>query len=206
MNLFQMKSDLNGINRMAEFLKDNYVCFGLPGIGDLEHVSKEELKERLTQVCQLEEQELTVQWEAASTFAHIMQDGDYLFVANDDYVHLGDLGDYYYLEHFDTIEDNTCHRRGVTWLKSLLREELHPDLQSFLDKKATIAKFERDVSHEQLERWLEKPKENRQHSGHPVNIDSDTVEEAIEILKMAMRSEDAERRERAAIAILRYAK
>ncbi|BBH22970.1 hypothetical protein Back11_43150 [Paenibacillus baekrokdamisoli] len=212
MNLFQMRLDSHGVKRMAEFLKNNFVGMDWPGIGDLENVSKDELKKRLAYINYVEGQELLDQLEEVSTFVHVMQDGDYLLVTDKDAVHLGDLGDYYYLDRFNTEEDeeaaaaNLCHRRGVTWIKSLLREELHAELQQFLIHPVAVAKFERSISQEQLERWMSKSNESKQEAGSPMCVDAQTIEEALDILRKAMRSEDVDRRERAAIAILQYAK
>jgi predicted Mrr-cat superfamily restriction endonuclease len=206
MNLFQMKSKPHGIERMAEFLKDNFVCIGWPGIGDLGHVDKEELEDRLAQVYKYQGQELANQLEAVSAFVHTMQDGDYVLVADNDCVHLGDVGDYYYIEEFDTQEDGTCHRHGVTWLTSIPRSELNAEVQELLRQSGTITKFEHPFSMAQLERWSSNHEGIAPMTGKTSNVDPQTIEEALQILKKALRSEDADRRERAAVAILQFAR
>ncbi|CAM4092540.1 hypothetical protein L1N85_10295 [Paenibacillus alkaliterrae] len=201
MHLFRLKVNDAGMNRMPTFLEDNYVCFGLPGIGDLNQLSKTELRDKLAEANHLEEQELERGLEEHSVFAHAMQDGDYLIVDAGERIHLGDLGDYYYIDLFDNAEDNSGHRRGVTWLNSLQREDLHPELLAFLSEEGGIGKFGRPVTQEQVESMLSKPK-----ATGPGLIDEAMIQEAIDILKTAMRSEDADRRERAAIAILQAAR
>jgi predicted Mrr-cat superfamily restriction endonuclease len=206
MNLFQLKANPQGIDRMAEFLKDNFVSIEWAGLGDLDNVSMDEIRDRLARVYKVLGQELEERLAEISSFVHAMQDGDYVLVANDESVHLGDLGDYYYVDSSDTEEDGRCHRRGVTWLKSLPRAELSGVLQAFLGHQGAITKFEHAVSVEQLEYWLSHSPIVSSARGDRINVSNETVEEALTILKLAMLSDDIERRERAAIAILRYAK
>ncbi|MDF2669289.1 MAG: hypothetical protein K0R67_1595 [Paenibacillus sp.] len=191
---------------MAEFLKDNFVCIGWPGIGDLEKASKEQLKDRLSSKYGYQGQELANRLGAVSAFVHTMQDGDYVLVADQDWVHLGDVGDYYYAEQFDTEEDGMCHRRGVTWLTSIPKVELNAEVQELLRHRGTITKFKHPLPIAQLDRWVTNAQGITQVTGKPGYVDAKTVEEALNILKAALRSEDADRRERAAAAILQYAK
>jgi predicted Mrr-cat superfamily restriction endonuclease len=206
MNLFQLKANSHGIDRMAEFLKDHFVCIGWSGLGNLENVSKDELRDRLARLYKVQGQELEERLEEMTTFVHVMQDGDYVLVANDESVHLGDLGDYYYVDSSDTEEDGRCHRRGVTWLKSLPRAELSGVLQELLGHQESITKFEHSVSVEQLEYWLSQSPGVLPATNDTIKVNMETIEEALAILQLAMLSDNVERRERAAIAILRYAK
>lgn len=183
MNLFHMKSDFNGTSRISEFLQENFVSFSGSGIVSSENVSQEMM-----------------------TFVYAMQDGDYVLIADEHDAYLGDLGDYYYIDDSAAISESMCHRRGVTWLKRTPREGLTEELQRFLNHQGAIAKFDRAVTMEQMERWLSADADCEQNAGQRMEVDAQTVEEALEILKAAMRSEDIERRERAAIAILQYSK
>ncbi|RKP47929.1 hypothetical protein D7Z26_22225 [Cohnella endophytica] len=201
MRLFRMKANLEGANRLPEFLEGNYVCYGRPGIGDLDKISKADLREQLAKAYRLDGQELDRRLEEYCDFASGMQDGDYLIVDDGERLHLGDVGDYYYLDHFDNLEECSGHRRGVTWLRSLRREDLHPELLNFLGREGEIGMFGRPVTQEELENLLTKPAA----SGSRL-IDEETIMEALGILKEVMRSDDAERRERAAIAILQAAR
>ncbi|OMF21960.1 hypothetical protein BK133_27440 [Paenibacillus sp. FSL H8-0548] len=207
MNLFYMGLKSNHFNPMPYFLKDNYVGFDWPGIADLEHVDKDEWQAKAIEACLDDGQALLDRLAEISLFVYTMQDGDYVLMTDGDHAHLGDLGDYYYVERTSESEDNISHRRGVTWLKSLPREELHAELQQLVGKQATLAEFEREVTHEQMEQWMAKTAEvPHEEAGKMSLVDEATVKEALDILKSAMGSEDAERRERAAIAILRFAK
>lgn len=207
MHLFYMKPKLDLFNPMPFFLKDNYVGFDWPGIADLEHVGKDAWQAKAVEACMDDGQVLIDRLAEISLFVYTMQDGDYILMTDEDYVHLGDLGDYYYVESTGDEEAVISHRRGVTWLKSLPLEGLHTELHRFISKQATIAGFERSVTHEQMEQWMAKNAEVLHDAADKRSlVDEDTFKEALDILKSAMRSEDAERRERAAIAILRYAK
>ncbi|WP_239616291.1 hypothetical protein [Cohnella mopanensis] len=209
MNLYQVKSNPLGIERMAGFLKDNYISIGYPGIGDLDNISPNELKERLTQAYEYEGQELLNGVDELSAFVNEMQDGDYVLVSENDSVYLGDVGDYYYVDASDSVEDGLCHRRGVTWLQCIPRSELNDYVREFLGYPGAIKKFEYPISYAQLERGIEpqtmekarSPVDDHAH----VHVDQQTIDEALAIMKEAMRSDDADRRERAAAAILQYA-
>ncbi|WP_219834849.1 hypothetical protein [Paenibacillus sp. R14(2021)] len=198
MHLFRMKATLDGESRMPEFLAHNYICFGKPGIGNLEQRSRSELTAQLAEA-PLDDQERRQQLKDYCTFAYEMQDGDYVVVDDGAYVHVGDVGDYYYLDSFDNDEDRSGHRRGVTWLRSLQREEVHPELAAFLGQAGEIGIFGHPLTDGGLEHLLSKPAAEPGRAGF---IDEATIQEALGILRAAMRSEDAERRERAAIAIL----
>ncbi|QMV42741.1 hypothetical protein [Cohnella cholangitidis] len=210
MNLYRLESNPCGVDRMKRFLEDNFVSIGYPGIGDLEDVGDSELKDRLTKVYKYEGQELADRLNEIAVFVHAMQDGDYVLVVENDSVHLGDVGDYYYVETSDTMEDGLCHRRGVTWLNRIPSSELNDYVREWLSSPGAIAEFEYPLSSAQLDGWVS-PNLSAQSqmpvvADHRVHVDRETIEEALEILKQALRCEDADRRERAAAAILRYAK
>ncbi len=202
-NLYQFTSKPNGTERITEFLEDNFISLGWPGIGNLEDVSREELKSRLASVCEYKGQQLVDEVNALSEFVHTMQDGDYVLVADNNKVHLGDVGDYYYVEPSDTPEEGMGHRRGVTWLASIPRVELNAAVQELLEHRDPIVRFNQPFSNSQLDRWISHTKGDVLKT---IQVDPETIGEALDILKQAMRSEDADRRERAAIAILQYAK
>lgn len=206
MNLFQMKPVHAGKYRMVNYLEDCYVCAGPSGIGDLEHLGQAELIARLAQLYGAEDAELDMAVAELDCFVHGMQDGDYILIADGDAVHLGDLGDYYYVDRYDNEEDGSCHRRGVTWLKGYERADLKEELLLFLDEPLTVSRFGQAVSKTQLESMLVRKTslDGAENEGHPV-VPSHLIGEAFSILEAAMRSNDTDRRERAAIAILQYA-
>lgn len=209
MNLFQMTTNAHGIERKREFLNDNFVCIGWPGIGDLTNISADELQNKLEQTYPYSEAEMSAALAAIHCFVHTMQDGDYVLIADGDWVHLGDLGDYFYYEVFDTPEDGKCHRRGVTWLKSLPRDTLNAGVQKWFAVSEPISQYKGPLPSARLDLWITAgtaPEANQLTEQGHIQVDEGTLAEALNILKQALRSEDAERRERAAIALLNYAK
>ncbi|WP_138756214.1 hypothetical protein [Paenibacillus sinopodophylli] len=206
MNVFLLNTELQGTLHISTFLKDHYVGFDWPGVGDLEQVSKDEGQAKAVQGCDNKELNLLEQLQQISSFVYDMQDGDYLFMTDGDYVHMGDLGDYYYVDSMSADTGSPCHRRGVTWLKSLLRSDLHPELKAFVDRTAILSKLEKAVSLEQVEYWMARPAGQAENMVRASIVDGETINQALDILKKAMSSEDADRRERAAIAVLQFAK
>jgi hypothetical protein len=206
MNLFKIGSKPLGIERISAFLEDNYVSIGYPGIGDLENISIEELRDRLLRTYQYSELELTEHLQAIQLFRHKMQDGDYVLVCDGDWVHLGDLGDYFYNELFDTQDIGTCHRRGVTWLKSLPITDLNAGIKEFLSDSGVVKQYKGPMPSARVDLWITGSSDSERAVNNRVHVDEEILSMAIGILKEALVSADAERRERAAIAILQYAK
>ncbi|KTD87864.1 hypothetical protein [Paenibacillus etheri] len=206
MNLFKIGSKPLGIERISAFLEDNYVSIGYPGIGDLENISIEELRDRLLRTYQYSELELTEHLQAIQLFIHKMQDGDYVLVCDGDWVHLGDLGDYFYNELFDTQDIGTCHRRGVTWLKSLPITDLNAGVKEFLSDSGVVKHYKGPMPSARVDLWITGSSDSEQAVNNRVHVDEEILSMAIGILKEALVSADTERRERAAIAILQYAK
>lgn len=207
MKLFQMKTSPQGVERIAEFLEDNYVCIGYPGTGDLEQAKREDLRVKLLQSRTYGESELEEALNHLELFVYEMQDGDYVLVADGEWVHLGDLGDYFYDGTYDNEEDGRCHRRGVTWLKSLPGSSLNPAAAALLAEEALISRYRGARPSARLELWIGETGADITESGGPSpGVDADIIAEALAVLKEALHCGDAERRERAAIAILQYAK
>ncbi|QHT58802.1 hypothetical protein GXP70_01605 [Paenibacillus lycopersici] len=201
MRLFRIKAGAAGAGGLAEYLEHCYIGCGMPGIGDAGSLGLEEIVRRMAEAPSPGVQGLERRAEELLAFAQVMQDGDHIIAYDGERMALGDLGDYYYIEQFDNDEDRSGHRRGVTWIRSLQREDLHPELLAFLAEDGEIGQFGRALDMEELERLLTRPAA----PGGTMPIDEATIREALDILKAAMRSGDPERRERAAIAILQAA-
>jgi len=208
MRLFQMKSNPYGMNHMKNFLEDNFVSIGLQGIGDLENADERQIRDRLENAYGSNEQELQKQLEAINLLVCAMQDGDYVLVADRDQgiVHLGDLGDYFYDELSDHLENGLCHRRGVTWLTRIPLADLNKEVQELLAQSEIIAQFKYPLPRAELYKWSSNLLENQRDIAKFGHVDEKTIAEAVEILKKALQSDDVERQERAAIAILQYVK
>ncbi|MHA6481004.1 hypothetical protein ACX1C1_03670 [Paenibacillus sp. strain BS8-2] len=212
MRLFQMKAETNGRNRMDDFLEHNYVCAGPADIGDVELCEEAELHSRLTHVAR-DERQLAEMYTEMRLFVHVIQDGDYVVIMDNDNVHLGDIGDYYYVEAFDSNEEGSCHRRGVTWLMTVPAAGISNEIRALLNEGESLSFFGRPISQAEIRLELgadyatgggaEASSEQAYSSPLP---DAGMIAEALSILHAAMRSDDPERRERAAIAVLDYAK
>lgn len=205
MNLFRMGSRPLGMERITTFLEDNYVSIGYPGIGDLENISIEELRDRLIATYPYSEDELTQHLQVLNLFVNTMQDGDFVLVPDGEWVHLGDLGDYFYYELFDNTDNGTCHRRGVTWLKSLPVTDLNAAARDFLDEAGSLVQYKGLLPSARIDLWIT-GSATEQDESCDVQVDEETIAKALNILKEALSCDDAERRERAAIAILQYVK
>jgi predicted Mrr-cat superfamily restriction endonuclease len=210
MKLFQIKTAPLGVERLTEFLEDNYVSIGYPGLGNLEYADRDEIGRRLIQSGAYQDVGHGSALENLYTFVHIMQDGDYVVAADGEYVHLGDLGDYFYDELFDHEEDGRCHRRGVTWLKSLPRTALNPLVNQLLEEEAQVSLYTGALPSARLDLWLTGTEQDStvktESAESAAAVDKETIAEAIAVLRDALHSDDPGRRERAAIAILQYAK
>ncbi|KGE16576.1 hypothetical protein PWYN_17830 [Paenibacillus wynnii] len=206
MNLYQMKADPYGVEHISKFLDDNFVSIELRGVGNMENLDEAEVMERLVNAYGSNSEFLMNRLEAVKLFVHSMQDGDYILFADEDTVHLGDLGDYFYDEWSDTPDNGLCHRRGVTWLTRIPRAELNIEVQELLAQPQMITQFQHPIARAQLDQWSSNLLGNPSDSRTTVHVDDKTISEALEILKKALHSDDFERRERAAIAILKYVK
>lgn len=231
MKLFRISPFVQGRSRMEDFLRDCFVSMGYPGIGNLEHADEAEVSKRLNRVYGYEGIGLQRALADANTFLHGMEDGDYVIVLTHGNAWLGDLGDYYYRDDYDSPEEATCHRRGVTWLGVLPEPSLNPLLRDFVSESdeaegANIASFPLPVDLAGLELFAAQSpggnvsglanaaeaESNGMHSPpsvvHPsgAQVDEETLREAIAVLSDMLRSDDSELRIRAAMALLAYAK
>ncbi|WJH29536.1 hypothetical protein N6H13_01720 [Paenibacillus sp. CC-CFT742] len=206
MNLFHIQSTLHGTDRTAAFLKDNFIGIDWPATGDLEQLSAEEWKEQIGQHYTIPESELSGVLDTLQTFVKIMQDGDHLIVHDDEWVYVGDVGDYFYDDSVSIEEDSICHRRGVTWLGRIPLTEINNKVRALISNASIISTFEYPLSQAQLEPWISRTSETETAVQHSVGVDDGTVQEALDVLRKALQSEDEELRIRAATAILQYAK
>ncbi|RXZ79341.1 hypothetical protein EBB07_23060 [Paenibacillaceae bacterium] len=223
MNLYQLSASAHGKERIVDFLKDNFISIGWAGLGDLEGIDRQELKTKIAAAYRIEGERLADCTEHISQFIHSMQDGDWVVIAHQDTVYLGDIGDYFYDETFDNEEVGLCHKRGVTWLAKIPRVKLNESLQRLLASEEAISKFKYPLEQAELDQWIVNPQhggagagrqDQGEHKGQEqqmgkqlqVPVDEATIEEALAILKQALRCGDPDRQERAAAAILHYAK
>lgn len=206
-SLFQMKSKPHGHERLQQFLLEEYVCIGWPLIGDLTNVTKDELRERLAAQYKYEGQLLGNKLGSVSAFVHTMQEGDYVLIAEGELVHLGVVGEYEYDDDFDNDEDGMCHRRSCKWLSTISRKDLNPEVQELLRHRGTITKFKHPLEMAELGKWIEDPTGIKLPAPSALSalIDRELLQRAVDVLRDALYSDNVERQERAAAALLQYA-
>lgn len=207
MSLFGVRLDGTRSGLIKSFLEDNYVCAGDPVIGNLESSGREDIRSRLAASGVYQGRELEEALSSLDTFVNMMQDGDYVLIADEEWVYLGDLGDYFYDARQESVEGGTAHRRGVTWLKSLPRTAVNSAVQALLASDQEVTRYSGVLPAAQMDLWLADSSAGDVETAHsPACVDEATIAEALAVLKAALHSPDAERRERAAAAILHYAK
>lgn len=206
---------------IEEYLRECYISIHLPWLNeDAEHLSWQEL-------CGTHEHAKNS--EPARLFIDVMEDGDFIIMTDGTSAYLGDMGDYFFVQDCSSeVEVQNAqsqlpprlHRRGVTWLRSLSEQMnlMAPDLKQFIVGTEYLALYNKEVSLDELEllfnyEMQQAAIDQQLHKGTASGaddiadyIDDALIREAIEVLKLALRSDDAERRERAAIALLNFAK
>ncbi|MFB8374317.1 hypothetical protein ACWIE6_17960 [Paenibacillus taichungensis] len=207
MNLFHIQATLQETDWTASFLENNFIGIGWPATGDLEHEPTEEWKDQLVQRYKIGKTELSDALDTIHTFVYVMQDGDYVLIKDDEWAYVGDMGDYFYDDSHGTGEEYICHRRGVTWLGRIPLTELNDKVLELLIHYSIIAKFEHPISQAQLEPWVSITSVTNEGENHSsVRVDEGTIQEALNVLKKSLHSEQEDLRIRAAAAILQYAK
>ncbi|MFC4304454.1 hypothetical protein [Cohnella boryungensis] len=208
MNLFHIRLDERSEEQMKAFLEEHFVSLSCPGIGDMERLDKNEIRAKLAAAYGgAWSPELEKRAEELHAFAHSVEDGDRILVEHGDFVYLGDVGDYYYVSSPEPLDRVNAHRRGVTWLHRIHRSQFNSLVQKWLEEPGAVHAFGYPLAAAQLDDWIGPNPAGLVSAPEPSPlVDRQTVEEALNILRQAMRCEDAERRERAAAAILRYAK
>nr|WP_154984078.1 hypothetical protein [Paenibacillus xylanexedens] len=207
MNLFYVQSIVGGVSKVKSFLEDNYIGIPWSALGDLEQASSEELCELLEQRYGIIADNSGDVLETIQLFADRMSDGDYVVIKDEDWMYVGDLGDYYYDDSIGTSEDLICHRRGVTWLGRVPLEDINEHMQSLLHEPNVIAQFKLPVKQARLDQALRGNGDAEESVGTALpRVEQSTIEAALQVLQDALLSKDEELRVQAAIAILQYAK
>ncbi|MGI2294547.1 hypothetical protein [Paenibacillus sp. GXUN7292] len=195
---------------LDEFIKENYISIDVPWLQeDVELISWEQLCSMFAEASVSEELRL---------FVYEMNDEDLILASDGKRVYSGDMGDYYFVAGENQAELQSVqlpprlHRRGVTWLQGIDKSKAQQKLLKMMPESETLVRLAQSVTIEEVESLIiEKPQadhlmETADNSFISCAVDAATVREAIEVLKQALKSEDAERRERAAIALLQFAK
>jgi len=200
MTIFQMKAKPHDHEKLNDFLTEGYVCIGWPGIGDLSHVDKDELRTRLQTAYDYKGHTLGYNLGQVNSFANVMKTGDTVLIKDKETVHVGTVGNYYYEKKYDNDEDGICHRRKVEWHESVALEDLQEDIQSFVKNRHTISQYSGTRKLSGLEDLFiaRNVIENEERE----RLDS-LFNDALNILETELKSEDPDRRLKAASELVR---
>ena len=206
MKIFQMKTKPHGIERFQEFIRENYVCIGWPGIGNLDGVSKDEIKERIAYEYEQTGHKLGNSLGQVNTFVNTMQNGDIVFITEKDWAYVGRVGYYFYEPKYDNAMDGMCHRRSVEWIDKIYFRDLPSGFQRLLNNRNTICQYPDSVEESGIDKLL----------GNSKLLEKDTLitkennnridnlfSEALAILESELKSEDPDRRLKAATELIR---
>jgi len=217
MNIFQIKTKPHGTFRLNEFLQNNFISIGWPGIGNVEGVQKEEIRERLLNTYyggRYEENTRTISVDLGNVWAFVdtMKSEDIvLFHGHQSNVHIVEVGPYKYVEKLDNNKDGMCHQREFKMLATVDYDSLNPKLQELLRHRGTVTKFKYPLEDAELDLFIHgegivQTDRFRGEEFYPEQVPVEIINEALSVLYGALHSDDSEKRFKAAIEILRYTK
>ncbi|MEK3992258.1 hypothetical protein [Robertmurraya sp. FSL R5-0851] len=204
MNIFQIKTKPHDKERLNEFVQGKFIAIGWPGIGDLAGVEKEEIRQRLEQRYTYKNarslgNDLGNVW----AFVNTMQEGDLvLFNGHQDYVYIVKVGPYRYEEQYDN-EEGMAHQRAFELIKVAKRDDLNPKIQELLRNRSAVTKFKYPLEDAELD---EIPANEILNFNSKITVDKAAIEKALNILYLELESNDSDRRFKAAIELLQFAK
>ncbi len=200
MNIFQMKAKPHGHEKLNDFFNEGYVCIGWPGISDLTDVSKDEIRERLKKKYNYEGHTLGYNLGQVHAFVNTMQMNDVVLIKDNEIVHIGIVGAYQYEKQFDNDIDGLCHRRSVEWKESIALSDLNKEVQRFVNNRHTISQYPGTIeSNDFKELYNKKATLTKDEKDRFYNLFS----EALDVLEEELKSEDPERRLKAASELIR---
>lgn len=206
--LFQIKSVPHGHDRIREFVQDQMIAIGWPGIGDLTNVGKEEIRIRLEKKYSYKGQRLGTYLGVVNAFVNTMDVGDVVMFTRGEYVYIGEVGEYRYVAQYDNDQFGMCHQRPFMLKKVLYRRDLNAEVQELLKNRGTVTQFKHPIEVAELDKIFAKegvrPTDAQTSTADP--IDTETTQRAVEVLKQALESDDETLRVKAAYALLRYSR
>lgn len=200
MNIFQLKTKPHGIERFDEFINENFICIGWPGIGNLQQINKDEIRARLEKEYNIAGHKLGNALGQVNAFVNTMKKDDVVLIAERDWAYIGIVDEYIYEQSFDNGIDGMCHRRNVEWVNKILVKDLNNSIQKLLSNRNTICQYPETIKSSELELYIKKQSN--------VSIESslrleELFNDALDILELELKSEDPERRLKAATELIR---
>lgn len=200
MNIFQMKTKPHGIERGRQFIDEKFVCIGWPGIGSLEQVSKDKIRDKLEETYGYKGHKLGNALGQVNTFVNTMKTGDVVIIAEKDWAYIGIVEDYTYEQQYDNDQDGACHRRRVEWINKVIITNLESSIQRLISNRNTICQYPELIEESVLEKILGKqPSVNKEDTA---KLDS-LFRKALTILEEELKSADPERRLKAATELIK---
>ena len=197
-------------DRMQTFLSDDMVAIGWPRLPDLTNKDRDDIKNLLLKAYPGKYAPNSTNLGNVATvvdaFCSQFQYGDYVVVPHGDEIYIGKIdGDYYYDESKANDTEGYPHQRKVRWLLGpISRDKIPTDLRSSLRAQMTIV----NLKHRQdlIEQMLgNKPQMSAPKKGDALDM-GDLMSDALRILKTELESDEAERRLKAAVEIIRLKK
>ena len=193
--------------RMEEFLHDNLIAIGWPKLPELIGKNKEKIKALLLQfygdTYMPNSTNLGNIATVIDSFANKMKIGDYIVVPDGDDIHFGKVaGDYYYDAGKANDNDGYPHQRKAEWIRVVSRDQIPLELRASLRAQMTI------VNLSQRQHLIEqvvgggKPRIEAPMTQKMLGIE-DLMADAVKTLQQELQSEDADRRLKAAVEIIR---
>lgn len=202
MNIFQIKTQPEGIERVSSFIKESFICIGYSELDDLTNKDKDEIREEIREKYNCDGSKLGNHLGNVNAFVNTMKNGDIVLITENDWVYIGRVGDYKY--DSSNNEWGTFHRRSVQWICKTLKHQLNEYVRELLRNRSIITKFKHPVDIAELDELLSKG--NNDLSNNTCNVDEDIVEKALNVLINALDSDNEEIRVRSAIGLLKYSK
>ena len=203
MNIFQIKTLPHGIQRFRQFIDEKFICIGWPKLDNLKNVDKDEIRSKIAAAYKLTGHKLGNALGQVNAFVNTMQTGDVVLITENKWVYAGNVGDYYYEAKYDNDSDAMCHRRTVEWTAKIPFDNLSSNLQRFLCGRNTISRFPDTYEESGLNSLI-------RLNTNPINQSnskiSNLIEEALIVLEAELKSEDPDRRLKAATELLRIKK
>jgi restriction system protein len=131
----------HNIHRINEFIENNIIAIGWPGIGNLSGKTREQIKKILYQPpYELASLELGNAYATVDLFVNRMNIDDFVLVPDGDDIHFCIIkSEYFFDANFDSKQVGYSHQRKVEWLTSTQRKDLPMDLRKALKVRRTTA-------------------------------------------------------------------
>lgn len=205
MQLFQIKTQPNGIERKELFIREGFICIGYNNTKDLRGKDREEIKEILKEIYDWEGSRLGNHLGIVNAFVNTMQEGDHVIILDNDWVHIGEIGKYEYIEDYGKSinTQDICHIRKVKWLVCTEKYNLNEYVKELLRNRSIVTKFKHPYELANIEGLLEGKGVDQEHKE---KIDGYLLQKSLDVLAKSLNSEDESLRIKSAIAILNYYK